>query len=77
MAMWARSEGCVFFATSDPRGGVRCRCCMNFHDANWQHCQVHLIRNVLDSCGSKVRVEVAKAAKLISSQPTCQTHDGA
>lgn len=64
---WLRGRGLkgVAFVISDHHGGLREAVGKHFHDATWQRCQVHLMRNVLGSCGSKVRAEVTNAAKLI------------
>ena len=64
---WLRSRGLngVSFVISDQHGGLREAVGKHFHDATWQRCQVHLMRNILGSCGSKIRGEVAAAAKLV------------
>lgn len=62
-----RSRGLkgVAFVISDQHGGLRQAVGKHFHGATWQRCQVHLMRNILGSCGSKIRAEVAAAAKLV------------
>lgn len=64
---WLRGRGLkgVAFVISDQHGGLREAVGKHFHNATWQRCQVHLMRNVLGSCGSKVRGDVAAAAKLV------------
>jgi len=64
---WLRGRGLkgVAFVISDQHGGLREAVGKHFHDATWQRCQVHLMRNILGSCGSKVRTEVAAVAKRV------------
>lgn len=64
---WLRGRGLkgVMFVISDQHSGLREAVGRHFHDATWQRCQVHLMRNILGSCGSKVRAEVANACKLV------------
>jgi len=64
---WLKSRGLkgVAFVVSDQHSGLREAVAKHFHDATWQRCQVHLMRNILGSCGSKIRAEVATAAKLV------------
>ena len=64
---WLRGRGLkgVAFVISDQHGGLREAVGKHFHDATWQRCQVHLMRNILGSCGSKVRTEVAAIAKRV------------
>ncbi len=62
---WLRGHGLKGegFMVSDQHGGLREAVAKHFHDATWQRCQVHLMRNILGRCGSKIRAEVAAAAK--------------
>ncbi len=52
---------------SDQRKGLQEAIGKHFHNATWQRCQAHLMRNILGYwyCGSKVRAEVAAAAKRV------------
>ena len=64
---WLRDRGLkgVAFVISDQHSGLREAVGKHFHGATWQRCQVHLMRNILGSCGSKIRAEVAAEAKLV------------
>jgi transposase-like protein len=64
---WLRDRGLkgVAFVISDQHSGLREAVSKHFHGATWQRCQVHLMRNILGSCGSKIRAEVAAEAKLV------------
>jgi transposase-like protein len=59
----------VHYVISDDHGGLTKAVAKHFQNASWQRCQVHLMRNVLGSCSSRVRAEVAAAAKLIFNAP--------
>ncbi len=64
---WLKRRGLkgVAFVISDQHTGLREAVARQFHNATWQRCQVHLMRNILDSCSTKVRTEVVTAAKLV------------
>lgn len=64
---WLRERGLrgVVYVISDHHKGLREAIGKHFHDATWQRCQVHLMRNLLSSCSLKIRTEVANAARLI------------
>ena len=64
---WLKGRGLkgVAFVVSDQHSGLREAVGKHFHDATWQRCQVHLMRNILGSCGAKIRAEVSAAAKLV------------
>ncbi len=64
---WLRGRGLkgVAFVISDQHMGLREAIAKHFHGAAWQRCQVHLMRNLLGHCSTRVRAEVAAAAKLI------------
>lgn len=68
---WLRSRGLkgVAFVISDQHGGLREAVAKHFHDATWQRCQVHLMRNLLAHAPVKVRADVAQAAKLVLNAP--------
>jgi transposase-like protein len=59
----------VHYVISDDHGGLTKAVARHFQNATWQRCQVHLMRNVLGSCSSRVRAEVAAAAKLVFNAP--------
>lgn len=59
----------VHYVISDDHGGLTKAVAKHFQNASWQRCQVHLMRNVLGSCSSRVRAEVAAAAKLVFNAP--------
>ena len=64
---WLKSRGLngVAYVISDQHGGLTEAITKHFHDATWQRCQVHLMRNILGSCQTKHRADVASAAKLV------------
>jgi len=64
---WLKRRGLkgVAFVISDQHTGLREAVARQFHNATWQRCQVHLMRNILGSCSTKVRTEVVTAAKLV------------
>ncbi len=64
---WLRGRGLkgVAFVIPDQHGGLREAVARRFHDATWQRCQVHLMRNLLGNCSSKIRAEAAAAAKVV------------
>lgn len=68
---WLKQRGLkgVQYVISDDHGGLTKAVAKHFQDASWQRCQVHLMRNVLGSCSSRVRAEVAAAAKLVFNAP--------
>jgi putative transposase len=67
MFVWLRGRGLkgVQYVISDSHAGLVEAVQKNFQGAHWQRCQVHLMRNVLGLCSSKVRAEVAESAKRI------------
>ena len=64
---WLKGRGLkgVMFVVSDSHGGLTQAVGKHFQGATWQRCQVHLMRNILGSCSTKVRADVAAAAKLV------------
>lgn len=50
---------------SDQHGGLREAIAKHFHDATWQRCQVHLMRNLHGHCQARHRADVAAGAKLV------------
>src|SRR5512140_123873 len=64
---WLKTRGLrgVAYVISDQHGGLTEAITKHFHDATWQRCQVHLMRNILGSCQAKHRADVASAAKLV------------
>lgn len=64
---WLKARGLkgVAYVISDQHGGLTEAITKHFHDATWQRCQVHLMRNILGSCQAKHRADVAVAAKLV------------
>lgn len=64
---WLKGRGLkgVDFVISDHHGGLREAVGKHFHNATWQRCQVHLMRNILGRCPSKIRAEVASAARTV------------
>ena len=64
---WLRTRGLsgVAYVISDQHGGLTEAITKHFHDATWQRCQVHLMRNILGNCQAKHRADVAAAAKLV------------
>ncbi len=67
MFKWLRSRGLkeVVFVISDNHTGLKEAAKRNFQDSTWQHCQVHLMRNLLGACSVKIRASVAESAKKI------------
>ena len=55
----------VMFLISDQHSGLVEAAAKPFQGASWQRCQVHLMRNILGHCASRIRAEVATAAKLV------------
>lgn len=55
----------VAYAIPDQHGRLAEAITKHFHDATWQRCQVHLMRNILGGCQAKHRADVAAAAKLV------------
>ncbi|NCO19980.1 MAG: IS256 family transposase [Gammaproteobacteria bacterium] len=68
---WLQERGLkgVQYVISDDHGGLTKAVAKYFQGASWQHCQVHLMRNVLGHCGVRVRAEVATHAKLVFGAP--------
>lgn len=64
---WLKQRGLrgVVFAISDAHAGLREALAKHFQGASWQRCQVHLMRNLLGACSSRVRAEVALGAKRV------------
>ena len=64
---WLKGRGLkgVMFVVSDSHGGLTQAVGKHFQGATWPRCQVHLMRNILGSCSTKVRADVAAAAKLV------------
>ena len=64
---WLKARGLkgVAYVISDQHGGLTEAIAKHFHDATWQRCQVHLMRNLLGSCQAKHRADVAVAAKRV------------
>ena len=64
---WLKGRGLtgVAYVISDQHGGLTEAIGQHFHDATWQRCQVHLMRNILGHCQSRYRAEVALGAKRI------------
>lgn len=59
--------GC--FVISDAHGGLTEAIAKHFQGATWQRCQVHLMRNLLAHASTRVRADVAAAAKLVLQAP--------
>jgi transposase-like protein len=68
---WLKGRGLkgVAYVISDQHGGLAEAIAKHFHDATWQRCQVHLMRNILGNCQARHRGEVASAAKLVLQAP--------
>lgn len=68
---WLTERGLkgVQYVISDDHGGLTKAVAKHFQNASWQRCQVHLMRNVLGHCSTRVRTEVAAAAKLVFHAP--------
>ncbi len=64
---WLKDRGLkgVQYVISDDHGGLVKALTKHFQNATWQRCQVHLMRNVLGRCSTRVRAEVAAAVKRI------------
>jgi len=67
MFKWLKGRGLsgVYFVISDDHCGITKAVDKHFQGATWQRCQVHLMRNLLGHSPTKVRGEVAAAAKLV------------
>jgi len=68
---WLRQRGLkgVWFVISDAHGGLTDAIAKHFQGATWQRCQVHLMRNLLAHASTRVRADVAAAAKLVLQAP--------
>lgn len=68
---WLKQRGLqgVRFVISDAHGGLTEAIAKHFQGATWQRCQVHLMRNLLAHASTRVRAEVAAAAKLVLQAP--------
>jgi transposase-like protein len=55
----------VYFVISDDHCGITKAVDKHFQGATWQRCQVHMMRNLLGHSPTKVKGEVAAAAKLV------------
>lgn len=64
---WLKARGLkgVAYVISDQHGGLTQAIARHFHDATWQRCQVHLMRNLLGNCQARHRAEVAAGARLV------------
>jgi len=67
MFKWLKERGLsgVYFVISDDHCGITKAVDKHFQGATWQRCQVHMMRNLLGHSPTKVKGEVAAAAKLI------------
>jgi len=67
MFKWLKGRGLsgVYFVISDDHCGITKAVDKHFQGATWQRCQVHLMRNLLGHSPTKLRGEVAAAAKLV------------
>ena len=67
MFKWLKGRGLsgVYFVISDDHCGITKAVDKHFQGATWQRCQVHLMRNLLGHSSTKLRGEVAAAAKLV------------
>jgi len=67
MFKWLKGRGLsgVYFIISDDHCGITKAVDKHFQGATWQRCQVHLMRNLLGHSSTKLRGEVAAAAKLV------------
>ena len=67
MFRWLKERGLtgVYFVISDDHCGLTKAVDKHFQGATWQRCQVHLMRNLLGHCPTKLRGEVAAAARLV------------
>jgi putative transposase len=68
---WLKSRGLkgVLFIVSDQHAGLVEAARKHFQGATWQRCQVHLMRNILGSCSTRHRKEIAEKAKLVLQAP--------
>lgn len=68
---WLKQRGLkgVQFVISDAHGGLIEAVARHFQGATWQRCQVHLMRNLLAHAPTRVRAEVAAAAKRVLHAP--------
>ena len=68
---WLKSRGLkgVLFVVSDQHAGLVEAARKHFQGATWQRCQVHLMRNILGSCSTRHRKDVAEKAKLVLQAP--------
>ena len=68
---WLKSRGLkgVLFIVSDQHAGLVEATRKHFQGATWQRCQVHLMRNILGSCSTRHRKDVAEKAKLVLQAP--------
>jgi putative transposase len=55
----------VDYVVSDDHAGLVEAARKNFAGATWQRCQVHLMRNILGHCSSRIRSDVAQSLKNI------------
>lgn len=64
---WLKTRGLksVAYVISDSHGGLMEAINKHFHDATWQRCQVHLMRNILGHCQPRHRADVAAGAKRV------------
>ena len=67
MFKWLKGRGLsgVYFVISDDHCGITKAVDKHFQGATWQRCQVHLMRNLLGHSPTKLRGDVAAAAKLV------------
>ena len=67
MFRWLKGRGLsgVAFVISDDHGGITKAVDKHFQGAAWQRCQVHLMRNVLAHSPTRLKGEVALAARLV------------
>jgi len=65
MFKWLKGRGLsgVYFVISDDHCGITKAVDKHFQGATWQRCQVHLMRNLLGHSPTRLRGEVAAAAK--------------
>lgn len=68
---WLKSRGLkgVMYVVSDQHAGLVEAARKHFQGATWQRCQVHLMRNILGSCSTRHRKDVAEKAKLVFQAP--------
>lgn len=67
MFAWLKQRGLsgVAYVVSDGHSGLQEAIAKHFHNASWQRCQVHLMRNIVGHCGSKIKAQVAAMAKRV------------